>query len=297
MPATAITWERVRGVFGDAQPPKTVWERQFDYCDAELWRLAKAPYEQIDFGDLWYYYHDLAYVELQPDLFAYLFPVCLMDWHRTLMRNEECAHGDAEFHSGVFRGNVFDKMLTANQCLAVYEFFRDSLLERIDVERGFIRSPEDYPAYGWIARFNSLAMVMPRIDLIWNAWWRLDTPGRAVTALQYCSWLMYLEGENPLFDAFVNERGADGVFLRTNDSRIWHSGWRSENVAFLQKTLSWQFVSSSIAAATNRLRGEPEQPLAEQVLRDLRDRRELIEARAQELPGLLQTANGKGWSI
>ncbi len=192
MASTAITWERVRAIFDDPQPPKVVWERQFDYCDDALRRLAQTPYERFDFSDLWYYYLDLAYVELQPDLFAYLFPACLMDWHRSLMENEAYSHGDAEFHYGVCQGNVFEKMLTPAQRVAVNEFFRDSLLERLNAQRGFLRSAADYAVYGWTARFNSLGLIMPQIEMIWNAWWSLDTPGalslRWSIARGSCTW-------------------------------------------------------------------------------------------------------------
>ena len=41
MATTAITWERVRAIFDDPQPPKVVWERQFNYCDDALRRLAQ----------------------------------------------------------------------------------------------------------------------------------------------------------------------------------------------------------------------------------------------------------------
>ena len=79
-----IDWQRARRIFNYPKPPSSVLERQFDYFDDELQKLATTPYDEIDFGDLWYYHHDLAYVELQPEVFAYLFPVCLMDWHITL---------------------------------------------------------------------------------------------------------------------------------------------------------------------------------------------------------------------
>ncbi len=297
MPTTALTWERVRAIFGNPKPPQTVWERQFDYSDDVLRRLAKTPYERIDFSDLWYYHHDLAYVELQPDLFAYLFPVCLMDWHRSLMQNEDCSHGDSEFHYGIQHGKVFEKMLTPKQRTAVYEFFRDSFLERLDAERGFLRSATEYPACGWVARFNSLGLIMPQIDMIWNSWWSLDTPGRAGAALQYCSWLMYFEGENPLFNAFVNERGSLGAFLWWNDSRIHYAGWMKENVEFLKETLTVEFVTDGIRRATDRLEGEAEHSLAQQLVHDLPDRRELIEARTHELPTLLGAESHEGWSV
>jgi hypothetical protein len=163
--------------------------------------------EQIDFGDLWYYHHDLPYVKLQPDLFDYLFPVCLMDWHDSLMRNVSCCHGDSEFHYGVHKGNIFERMVTPERRDAIFEFFRDSFLERLDAERGFTYSGMGTPAYGWMERFNSVGLIMPRIDLLWEPWWSLETPGRAMAALQYCSGLMYFEGENPLFGLFTKEGG------------------------------------------------------------------------------------------
>ena len=110
-----IDWKRARSIFDDPKPPASVWERQFDDFDNELKELATTPHDEIDFGDLWYYHHDLAYVELQPEVFAYLFPVCLMDWHLTLKSNEGCSHGDSEFHYGLLRGNVLAKMTTPTQ--------------------------------------------------------------------------------------------------------------------------------------------------------------------------------------
>jgi hypothetical protein len=123
-----ISWDRVREIFGHPEPPEEVWERQFDCHDDVLHRLARTPYSEIDFGDLWYYHHNLAHVELQPDLFRFLFPVCLMDWHHSLAQNNACSHGGSEFHYGVHRGRVLETMVTPAQRFAIYEFIRDSFL-------------------------------------------------------------------------------------------------------------------------------------------------------------------------
>ena len=96
-----ITWDRASGIFGNPGPPRQIWERQFDGFGDKLEKLARTPYDEIDFSDLWYYHHDLTYVELQPDLFTYLFPVCLMDWHHSLMQNEPCSHACSDFHRGM----------------------------------------------------------------------------------------------------------------------------------------------------------------------------------------------------
>jgi hypothetical protein len=293
-----IGWERAKAIFGNPRAPGAVTERQFDYFDDALKRLAGTPHEQIDFGDLWYYHHDLAYVELQPDLFDYLFPACLMDWHDSLMRDEPASHGDSEFHYGVHRGDIFEKMVTPERRDAIYEFFRDGFLERLDAERGFAYSGSRTPAYGWMGRFNSVGLIMPRIDLLWEPWWSLDTPGRAVAALQYCSWLMYFEGENPLFGRWTKERGGGGPYLWENDSHISDVGWKQENIDFLADTLSVEFVEDRVVNSVARLMGEPEWEKARRLESDLPESRELVAIRVAELPLLLGKHTGpEGWSV
>jgi hypothetical protein len=295
----AIMWKRVRSIFGNAEPPSQVWERQFDYNDDDLERLAATPYREINRDDLWYYFHDLAYVELQPELFAYLFPVCLMEWHDTLMRNESCAKGDSEFHYGIRQGHVFEKMLTARQRSDVCDFFRDSFLARLDGERGFHCSGMDTSAYGWMGRLNSLGLVVPRIDSLWIPWWNVQSPGRAVCVLQYCSGLIYLVGDNPAFDAWTPERGG-GVPLWANDSHLHDAAWLPPNLEFLQETLSVSYVLYKVEQAAKRLAGQPEDTIARQIAFDAARNQALIESRLVELPVLLkgERPNGpEGWSV
>jgi hypothetical protein len=236
-------------------------------------------------------------VELQPDLFRYLFPVCLMDWHDSLMHNRDCSHGDSEFHYSVRNGNVFEKLLTPGQRAAVHELFRDSFLERLDAERGFIHAGSKTPAYGWMGRFNSVGVVMPRIDLLWNPWWSLETPGRAVAALQYCSGLMYAEGINPLFAAWTAEDGGGGPYLWSNDSHIHDAGWMSENVDFLAATLTVEFVNDRVAAAVATLDSAPEREKARRLRDDLPACQNVIARRVAELPSLLSRPDStEGWT-
>ena len=288
-----INWERACEIFGNPQPPKTVWERQFDYCDDDFNRFATTPYEQMDFADLWYYYHDLAYVELQPEVFGYLFPACLMDWHHSLMRNQGCSHGDAEFHFGIHQGNVFEKMLTAQQLDEVCEFFRDSFLERLDVERELSPVPSKFPSTAWIDRFNSLGLVIPWIEVIWNSWWSLDTPGRAMAAIQYCSGLMYFDEDNPLFktwDGFVPS-------LWKNDSWIFGTGWSDNNCTFLKRTLTVEFVNRQLPKAVDRLSEGSDFQQAQQIQNDLPECQELLEVRVNELPRLLSNTDAEDWTV
>jgi hypothetical protein len=289
-----VGWERVRAIFGNAPPLRTIREAQFDFFELKLKRLALTPYQEINFSDLWYYHHDLAYVELQPELFNYLFPVCLMNWHQSLLDNRPCTTGDADFHFAVHHGNVFEKMMTAAQREAVYEFFRDSFLERLDLERTFAEIRNDAPSASWIDRFNSLGIIMPRIDMIWNEWWKLATPGRAVAALQYCSCLMYFDGENPLFDVW---KGVSPP-LWTNDGFFFSDeAWREDNQAFLSQNLTTEFVIAKVEQATAVIESEPEREKACRLVADLPQCRQLIAERVRELPLRLRDPGANEWSV
>src|SRR5580704_7959015 len=153
--------DRERAIFGNALPPTEVWERQFDYDDEALKRIAHTPWSQIEVADLWYYIHDLAYSELQPEVFAYLFPACLVLWRESLMRNEYCGVGDAQFHYAVVHGRVFEKMMTDSQREQVFAYFTDAMLDRLDIERGFVYQGMNTPAYGWMRRLGSLGVISP----------------------------------------------------------------------------------------------------------------------------------------
>ncbi len=289
----SISWDRACEIFGNPQPPKSVSERQFDYCDDDLKRLANTPYEQMDFSDLWYYYLDLAYVKLQPELFAYLFPGCLMDWHFSLMRNEGCSHGDAEFHFGIHQGHVFEKLLTTQQLAEVCEFFRDSFLERLDVEQELSPIPSECPSTAWIGRFNSLGLIIPRIEVIWNSWWSLETPGQAMAAIQYCSGLMYFDEDNPLFKAW------DGFVPRLwrSDSWIYGTGWSDNNCTFLKKSLTLDFVNEQVPKAVYRLSEGPDFQQAQLIEKDLPECQDLLKVRLNELPGLLSNPDAEDWTV
>jgi len=292
----AIGWSRAAAIFGNPKPPDTVWEQQFDGFNEALAKLAMTPYAKMNFSELWYYYLDLAYVQLQPDLFKYLFPVCLMDWHATLMANEPCSHGDSDFHYAMVQGQVFERMLTPEQRLRVSEFLKDSFLCRLDATQE-VEPRWHHPDYGWLHRFNSLGLVLPGIAPIWKAWWTMETVGRALAALRYCSGFIYYDGENPLFDTSGARRG--GADLWENDSMAYGAGWLEPNLEFLRRTLTADYVLAKIDAAAERLAGHPAESLAWRMSGDAVLKKDLVESRTSELPTLLGKIAGRqtGWSI
>lgn len=284
-PPQAITWDRVLAIFDYPKPPQIVRQYQFDGFQEKLEELARTPHHQIDFSDMWYYHHDLAYVRLQPALFAYLFPVCLMDWHQTLQNNKPCSHGDSDFHYGIYQGRVFEEMITPDQLTEITFFFRDSFLERLDHEREIPQTYNGFATFSWLERFNSLGAIIPDIEPLWNAWWSIDTPGRAIAAIQYCSSLMYFERENPFFA----EWNGLGPCLLSDDTLHNTEGWLDNNIALLSRTLTVDFVNQKVENALAQLSENAILPKAQQLKNDLPQCQELIALQIDELLSELQS--------
>lgn len=264
-----ITRDRILQVLGPAPKPHQIREHQFDGFDEDLARVAQLDWDCVPDGDLWFYFHDLAYVELQPDLFRHLFPACLKYWHETLMRNADAAYGDSDFQYALMQGNVLEKMLTDEERQRVYDFFHDGLLDRIEAERGL--------SDAWIWRLNTLGIVAPVIPAIWNDWWSLDHPGKAVCAVMYASGLVYMKGENPIFG------GRSGPNLTEIDSSLFHWAWRPDNRAFLRETLTLDFVLTKLDQAANALAELSEAEMARKVAQDAKSRTDIIEIRIGDL--------------
>jgi hypothetical protein len=271
------------GVLGRAPKPGNVWEQQFDGNNRELAELAQMDWDKIPDDYFWYYFHDLTYVDLQPDLFRHAFPGCLKYWQETLMRNESAECGDADFHRGLMRGRIAEKMLSEKERRSLHDFFRDGFLDRIEAQCAFPTSGRDPSANGWIGRFNSLGIVAPVVEEIWDAWWRLDNLGKAFSAVMYASGLVYLKGENPIYGDWTREGGGGGPYLAETDCSIFDSAWRDDNLAFLKRTLSVEYVTEKLDHAAKILSNQVEAEKAAQVVRDARRRGDVVEIRIDNL--------------
>jgi hypothetical protein len=285
-----ITRDRIISVLGRAPKPHEVSEQQFDGFNDDLRKMAQMDWDQVPDEYLWYYFHDLAYVKLQPDLFSHLFPACLTYWYETLMRDDPASRGDSDFHYSLMRGQITEKMLSEDECCSLYEFFCDGVLDRIEAQHGFAieqtrasRSSSSTAKNAWIYRLNTLGIVAPVVRPIWEPWWTLDHPGKAICAIMYASGLVYLKGENPIYGAWTPERGGGGPYLTEIDSPLFDWTWRAENLSFLKSTLSVEYIVNKLDQAANQLAAHPELPLARQVADDAKGRKEVIEIRISDL--------------
>jgi len=263
--------ERIMNILGKPSPPPRVWEQQFDGDQAELESLVSRDWKEIKLGDLYIYFLDLMYVELQPDLFRYLFPICLYRWYESLMENKQDTLEESyiyecleKFHFGMGNGYLLQSMTSPDEREDIYAFFHDALIERIEAERGFSNTGYPVRDYKWIFRLYDICVFAPVIDRIWTTWWILNSPGKAVSAIIYASSLVYLEGENPIFDPIFGYSYGEPYTISAGTGGCW----LIENSQFMEKTLNVEYIQTKLIEAAERLSTEPEGDIAFQVAED-----------------------------
>lgn len=261
--------ERCRKIFGNAQPVKNVWEHEFDYDDAKLCALAATDWQLITGAQLRrLYLHNLSYNEpMQPELFRYLFPLCLATWHEEVIKEGHGCTMEFFLHA-LRRPFLWQEMMNSRQRQDVKRFIVDTVIARMERER------EEQPGISWLLLLNEAGGVAPVIADIWRDWWQLDTPGKAVCLIIYAAFLVYPPGDVPVSPG-------DRTFFTV--TLFYDFPWLAENLAFLQSVLTVDSLLTGIEAAVSILHDCSEEALARRVAQDARNSREIIAIQIDDL--------------
>lgn len=280
----------VRRAMGRSTAPATITQEAYDSDDGHLKRLVRLRRdERAQPADLWDYTQDLRYTEIQGPLLAYLMPVCLQAWHDDLRGTKGYGGFVEHFYPVLADRHVFYTHLTPKQTAAVAEFMRQSILQEMDDQRGLRYEGSNGRPYRWIRALTTQGVLLPDIDVLWTSWWRLGTIGRAVSAVQYISALMYPDQENPVFAPWTREGGGGAPCLWEFEGHLYSHRWLESNVDLLRRALTVPAVTDALNRAVEALKGEPEHDVAARMLTDVSNRGEMLAARCTELPSLLAT--------
>ena len=232
-----VTVERIRSLFGNVGPIRhKIWEAQFDGADDELRQLARTPWKDLFDKSFWVYFHDLRYVELQPEVFAYLFPACLtMAQQRLMAGRHGIGAGDSDFLATLAARHWTTACVPA-QIEGTYRILVDGFMDRLDRQEGFgdlvLEGEIDDPVsrYNWIGRINSLGHILPSIEPLWTGWWELGSPGKAIAAVEY-AWSLVAPDDTD--EGILPLEGGPHV---EPDAGIYGRGWESASLGFLAST-------------------------------------------------------------
>ena len=169
----------------------------------------------------------------------------------------------------------------------VYTVIHDGFLHRLDREDA-LPPVEEYPVFSWIERLNSVGVVFPLVERIWESWWNMETRGRAICALIWSSGLICSDEENPLFREWQEDEN-DRPYLRENDGFISRVPWLESNLEFLHRTVSANYLHFKLLKAAETLATGHEHEMALKLAALAKNRGDIIEQRKRWLIEVMRT--------
>jgi hypothetical protein len=269
--------------------PKQITQKPFDFDPGHYRRLCLLEGAEPDVADLYDYALDLQYTEIQPDLLRHLLPILLQAWRRDLFEGSKAGYGGfvEQFWGSLVLGSAFKKVLSKAESDAIGAYFRNSILDRLDMEDS-LRFPGKgaFPS-GWVQALVCYGTLFSDVEILWNEWWEMKSSGHAVAAFQYVSALMYEEKKNPVFDAWIPEKGGGPPTLWECGAMMFDVGWKQENLAFFKTTLSVDYFEGKLRLALDQVKNAAAKKVASGILDDFPGQRARLELRIEELPELL----------
>ena len=238
------------------EAPPEVWQDPFDYIRGHCERIAETtkPTDLFDFCD---FFLDYQYMTVQEDLLAFAFPKALEGWARQelVMPAPERFKGEWHFE-GMWDALAYRPMhpefFNAAQFSAMTGFFVQILFARMQQEKFLSFQGSQSSPYEWIRLHATLIWQFPVAEQIWKRWWKLDTPEKAICAVQWLSPFIYDEEDNPYFKPWTSkDGGGQPSVFETHHMR--GKAAPSANADFISSTLTKNKVEDLLRRAAEIL--------------------------------------------
>jgi hypothetical protein len=282
--------QAVTRVIKSAGVPSQITQQPFDHDPSHYRRLCDLGNNQPQAFDLLNYALDMRYMDLQPELLRHLTPVLLASWRKDLFDAGKAGYAGLveQFWSALLKGKALSKVYSRKEIQAFSAYMRNTVLDRLDAEDSLRFSGRDGNAYRWVGAFVSYGVVFPEIEPLWEEWWQMKTPGHATSAFQYASALMYDDEKNAVFDAWTRDQGGGPPALWACDGMMFDVGWKMENLEFLKRTLSAEYIEKKLLLAIEQIESTTARKVASGIIGDFPSQRTRLELRIEELPTLLK---------
>ncbi|MBI5818183.1 MAG: hypothetical protein HZA88_04285 [Verrucomicrobia bacterium] len=281
--------QEVAAVMESSRVPKKITQEPFDYEPGHYTRLCDLRNNQPSDRDLIDYALDMTYMVLQPDLLRHLMPVLLNAWRRDLFEGGAAGFGGfvEHFWPALLKGEALRANFSDAERAVVMRFMRDTILDRLDVEDSLAFEGSGASPYEWVGAFVSFGVLFPDIESLWTEWWQMKTSGHAVAAFQYASALLYEDDKNPVFAPWTREKGGGPPAVWECGCHLYDVGWREENLHFLRRTLSVEYIEQRLRTAQGVITNAAAKAIASRIVGDLPTQASLLSLRIEQLPAIL----------
>jgi hypothetical protein len=282
---------RLKRIFGDPLPPRRVRQKQFDGAQADLIRTAAKPWHELDQLDYWRYLNDLCYVDLQQDLFDYLFPGFLVRWWEGQLNRLGGPGGVPDIYQAIDHGQLLARMMNEPRRQQVQDWMSDAYIEGVDAWSNNLsvvynpEGPDDL--HGPLSSFHALGLSVPVTRVILRRLGEVSTIGRAQWWLVFATGIIWNENECPAVPKWTPDGGGGGVYLTATDASIYKHGYLGENLDAIKAFLDYDRLIQMIERSAEQIPSRPHGDWARVTREECLAQPQRVEARITNLINLL----------
>lgn len=286
---------RIAEIFGNPQKPATVTQEQFDQAQAALISTASKEWHEVGQEDYWHYLNDLCYVDLQPDLFDYLFPAFLIRWWEGQLSRSGGPESETTLYRAIDHGQIFDRQMSPLRRDQVFAWMVDAYLEGIGTWGGCLsvhydpNGPDNL--HGPLSSFHALGQSVPIISEIWRRLAHVDSSGKAQWWLVLASGLAFEPDTFDVIPPWTPDGGGGGPYILSSDASIFDHGYLSENLSVLRSELTKAFLVDRLEEGRPFLSFPTEQRWSDAVLERMFSQPEYWADRLGKFLGYLGSPN------
>lgn len=278
---------RIKSIFGNPVGPGRVTQLQFDGAQDALERAAAKPWHEIDQSDYWHYLLDLCYVDVQQDLFDYLFPAFLIRWWEGQLSRFGGPESECDIYRAIDQGQVLTQMMSESKRQEVLEWIADAYIEGVDAWSNHLsvayncQGPNDL--HGPLWSFNALGQSVPVIKEILSRLLDLATIGRAQWWLVFATGLLWNENKCSAIPQWTPDGGGGGVYITGSATSIFNHGFLRENLEAFESCVNYSKLTTVLEQSANLMPSFPHGDWARATWEECLSRPQRVEARLANL--------------
>lgn len=252
---------RLVEIFDYPQPPKRITQQQFDGAQKDLEATAKKQWHDIGQDDYWHTLLDFCYVDLQQDLFDYLFPALLIKWWEGLLDRQGGPASECGFYRAIDGGQLLTKMMSPERRNAVLEWMVDAYVEGVVAWGGHLsfvydsQGPNDL--HGPLWSFHSIGQSIPITKQLLQRLRLGSTLGQAQWWFVLAIALVWDENECPDIPPWNAVDGGGGVYPLERDDSIFDHGYLPENLEAFKSSVTYVEIADRLTEGEHLMKTTP----------------------------------------
>ena len=310
------TIDKVFRSFRKINKPQKVKGCNCSFCisEKEIIKLLNADQKLLTCGELYSYVNNVLITVGSPDDFIFLLPAILKVWSEQLYANKDSAYNQ-RLHGALIRSDLDKSVeyLDASETTIavnakegflychlpeslrkiVLSFMGNEIFKRIGKENSLSIIGKT-STHSWFRVFASYGVFSNNIEQLWQQWWSTPTKGHAIALVQYASCLICDEKANPVFAPWDPKIGGGTPLLWNYESFFFGEYWMEENLEFLKKVLSVDYLHKKLEDTQYLLKDPLDAKIVTEVRNILDKEFTKVELRIERLIDLLGKPSAPG---